>query len=341
MTNPKRRRKKKDEKSKSENHQGEPKGTKEKVSTKKPDSKAQAEKVVDPQKGGNEKSVATDEAPALDKPVPPEDYVAFCVAVKDQARDLPEFFIHHYHHIGIRRFYIMDDRSEKPLSTALKDYGIPSEWITFESQAQYDRAGGQSEQLSIYTRCLNLHRTKHTWMAFIDADEFIEMTAGNETLQDLLREFEKHEDIGALAMNWRMHTSSGLKTRPESARKAFVECNWDDEEHDGQGSHNRHVKSIVRMSKAQAPRGPHMWYLANGAKSVGEHMDPVTTEAWRWPITRNRIALHHYAGKSREEYEEKMLRGNAMDDPKTEAFWNSLEHDQPHVPCPEMAKYNP
>jgi hypothetical protein len=53
------------------------------------------------------------------------------------------------------------------------------------------------------------------------------------------------------------------------------------------------------------------------------------------------IALHHYAGKSREEYEQKMLRGNGMDDPKGEAFWNSLEYLLPHVNCTEMAKYDP
>ncbi|TVY48772.1 hypothetical protein LOCC1_G003364 [Lachnellula occidentalis] len=331
----------KDDKPNSKNHKGEQKDTEEKVATEIPDTKPQKEKVTDPQKADKQQKVDAAKATSLKKPVPPDDYVAFCVAVKDQATDLPEFFIHHYHHIGIRRFYIMDDRSKKPLSTALKDYGIPSKYITFESQAPYERAGGQSEQLAIYDRCVQNHGTEHTWMAFLDVDEFIEMTAGNETLQDLLHEFEKHEDIGALAMNWRMHTSSGLKTRPESARKAFVDCIWDDEEHGGQTSHNGHVKSIVRMSKAVTPKGPHLWELTDGAETVGEHMDPVTSLAWRWPITRNRIALHHYAGKSREEYEEKMLRGNAMDDPKTEEFWNSLEHESPQVPCPEMAKYDP
>ncbi|TVY43028.1 Glycosyltransferase family 92 protein [Lachnellula subtilissima] len=330
-----------DDKSNPENHKGEQKETKEQVPSEKADAKAQAEKETDPQKADEEQNVEADEATALDKPVPPADYVAFCVAVKNQAIDLPEFFIHHYHHIGIQRFYIMDDRSEKPLSTALEDYGIPEQYITFESQAPYDRTGNQTEQISIYKRCHQLHGSKHTWMAFIDIDEFIEMTAGNETLQDLLHEFEKHEDIGALAVNWRMHTSSGLETRPESNRKAFVDCIWDDSEHVGRDSHNKHVKSIVRMSKAVNPTGPHSWYLSDGAKTVGEHMDPVTTVAYRCPITRNRIALHHYAGKSRQEYEEKMLRGNAMDDPKTEDFWNSLEHVVPQVPCPEMAKYDP
>ncbi|KAK7940930.1 uncharacterized protein PG986_013317 [Apiospora aurea] len=32
--------------------------------------------------------------------------------------------------------------------------------------------------------------------------------------------------------------------------------------------------------------------------------------------------LHHYAVKSRQEYEEKILRSNAMSAPKGEGFWN-------------------
>lgn len=45
-----------------------------------------------------------------------DEYVAVCIAVKDVANDLVEFFVHHYHHMGIRRFYVMDDGSEPPLS---------------------------------------------------------------------------------------------------------------------------------------------------------------------------------------------------------------------------------
>ncbi|TVY81717.1 hypothetical protein LSUE1_G008863 [Lachnellula suecica] len=275
------------------------------------------------------------------KKVPPEDYVAICIAVKDQADDLREFFIHHYNHIGIRRFYVMDDNSDPPLSET-KDYGIPNEFITFDYQEKYHRWGGHREQMQIMRRCFRIWGDKHTWMAFIDVDEFIEMTAGNETLQDMLHEFEAHDDIGALAINWRMHTSSGHKTRPDSTRKAFIDCIWDGEDNDAGNDDNAHVKSIVRMTFAQDPMGPHTWYLTHG-NTYGEHYDqePKGLNAWRNPITRDRIALHHYAIKSREEYEAKMLRGNAMDDPKGEAFWNKLEHELPLVPCPEMAKYDP
>jgi len=275
-----------------------------------------------------------------DPEVPDDDYIALCLAVKDQADDLPEFFIHHYHHLGIRRFYIMDDRSTPPLSTVKEDWGIPSKYITFDEQDQYPRAGGNSEQMAIYSRCMEKWRSKHVWMGFIDTDEFIEMTSDNETLQEMLHGFQKRSNFGALAINWRMHTSSGHEERQESVRKAYVDCIWDDDENGGVASNNSHVKVIVRTSMANGPVGPHMWTLHRGF-TWGEHMDMVNSHAFRNPITRDRIAVHHYAGKSREEYIEKMLRGNAMDDPKGEGFWESLELGLPKVSCPEMAKYDP
>ncbi len=67
---------------------------------------------------------STGEASSEDK------YVAMRMAVKDQDLDLPEFFIHHYHHVGIRRFYIMDDGSDPPLSS-ITNYGVPNSVLTF------------------------------------------------------------------------------------------------------------------------------------------------------------------------------------------------------------------
>jgi hypothetical protein len=71
-------------------------------------------------KGGGSKSV----------PVDVNEDVAFCIATKDHPDDLVEFFVHHYHHHGIQRFYIMDDGSATPLSS-FKDYGIPRSHLSF------------------------------------------------------------------------------------------------------------------------------------------------------------------------------------------------------------------
>lgn len=60
-----------------------------------------------------------------------DEYLAVCLFAKNQAADMVEWFQHHYFEIGIRRFYVMDDGSDPPLSTYMDDYGIPPEAVDF------------------------------------------------------------------------------------------------------------------------------------------------------------------------------------------------------------------
>ncbi|KFY46305.1 hypothetical protein V495_02559 [Pseudogymnoascus sp. VKM F-4514 (FW-929)] len=120
--------------------------------------------------------------------------VAFCIATKDHPEDLVEFFVHHYHHHGIRRFYVMDDGSSSRLST-FNDYGIPREHVSFH---YFDEAAKViSMQTVIYSECIRLYGSKHKWMAFIDADEFVETIKPGETLLTILKEFDPIPTIGA------------------------------------------------------------------------------------------------------------------------------------------------
>lgn len=265
------------------------------------------------------------------------EYVAICMAVKDQSLDLPEFLVHHYYNIGIQRFYIMDDASDPPLSS-ITNYGIPNSALTFHYYNPADRVNAM--QLTIYNQCNEWYGKNHTWIAYFDADEFLEITAPNETLHSILKAFESDDTIGAVGVNWRTHTSSDLEKRPRSNRKSFTTCIYDDEEHNGEASDNKHVKSIVRTSKYTSAFGPHTFNLQEGAHWVGEDGEQVNHSAFRQPITRNRLSLHHYAVKSLQEYEAKINRSNAMGDPKGWDFWNHVK-DMPHVNCPEMAKYDP
>lgn len=111
--------------------------------------------------------------------------------------------------------------------------------------------------------------------------------------------------------------------------------------YDGSGTHNRHVKSIVKTSHAGGAINPHKFNLRPGTYTVGENGDHIDTEAFREPITRDRIGLHHYVIKSRQEFEEKMLRGNGMTQPKDEGLWDEFENKVPHVECREMVGYRP
>jgi hypothetical protein len=267
-----------------------------------------------------------------------EEYFALCVASKDQASELPEFLRHHYHHMNVTRFYIMDDRSDPPLSS-FKYPGIPRSALTFNHYTQDDagKVGLGLMQWWIYQECINLYKDNHTWMGFIDADEFFEVRT-NETMEGILRELGKNNHIGSLSANWRMHTSSGHIEPPESVREGFVSCIQTNYTVDDMSQDERHVKSIVRTDKFDGLHSAHMFKLKDGAIAVGEDGKVVSPgTAWRFPITRNRVVLHHYAIKSRREFQEKMDRWKG-DIPKGWWFWDHLE-GFPQVDCPEMARY--
>ena len=69
---------------------------------------------------------------------------------------------------------------------------------------------------------------KHTWMGFLDPDEFLEMT-GNETLSGFLHDWARNDTVGAIGVSWLVHSSAGLLTRPaEGPRKSFNRCIVDD-----------------------------------------------------------------------------------------------------------------
>ncbi|KFZ19351.1 hypothetical protein V501_00701 [Pseudogymnoascus sp. VKM F-4519 (FW-2642)] len=267
------------------------------------------------------------------------EHVAICLAIKDQYADLTEFLTHHYHHLGIRRFYLMDDGSSPVLATLNYSSFLDPKAIThrYYHPALHERY----QQLASYTDCLRLFGHKHKWIAFIDADEFL-YVSGNETLLDILKPYDDDDTVGAFGVNWQIHTSGGLLTRPPSARKGFTRCIEDqDPNHPiNVGTENEHIKVLVKAPLAIGPDSPHKFKLKPGVRTVGEDGDTVDRFAWRVPITRNRVSLHHYATRSREEYEAKISRGNGMGDPKGWDWWKHVEAIRTDE-CLELAVLEP
>jgi hypothetical protein len=271
---------------------------------------------------------------------PAEEYLAFCVAAKDQEKDLPEFLQHHYYHMNVSHFYIMDDRSEPPISSE-RDYGIPKTALTFKHYTAEESAAHRNGKMQwhIDDQCMQLYGSKHTWIGFIDVDEFFEVRT-TETMEDILRQLEQDKQVGALATNWKTHTSGGLLTRPDSVRESFTVCIDDDDNvrHVDIFPLDKHIKVIVQTSKYASVQSPHQMNLKDGAVTVGE--DGRTFQpggGQRIPITRNRVVLHHYAVKSRQEFEEKMARWKG-DIGRKWNFWDNI-HGVPSADCPEMRRY--
>lgn len=273
---------------------------------------------------------------------PTEDgYLAVCVAIQDQHEDLKEFLLHHYNHMNVSHFYIMDDRSDPPLST-FDDYPIPRSAITFNhyDEAQVSKRPPGFFQWWIYEECIRLYKDSHTWMGFIDIDEFLEIKT-SETFESILKSLEANEHVGALSVNWKVHTSADLLERPQSVRQNFTECM--DEQLDierGDKGIERHVKSFVKTQYFTGLISPHMFQLKDNAISVGE--DERTFQpgvAWRQPPTWDRIVLHHYAVKSKQEFQEKLDRWKG-EVPRNWEYWDMVHSGTPYH-CPEMTKFSP
>lgn len=79
-----------------------------------------------------------------------------------------------------------------------------------------------------------------------------------------------------------------------------------------------------------------MFNLLPGRVTVGENLDIVDSFAFRQPVTRDRISLHHYVLKSFEDYADKVTRSA-----KDWTFWDAIEYQSDHQACTQMLKYFP
>jgi hypothetical protein len=152
---------------------------------------------------------------------------------------------------------------------------------------------------------------------------------------------EIDEQVGELSINWKVYTSAGLLERPESVRQNFTECM--DEQLDikrgGKGI-NRHVKSFVKTQYFNGVLSPHRFKLKNKAISVGEDERKFKPGvAWRQPPTWDRIVLHHYAVKSKQEFQDKLDRWKG-EAPRNWEYRDAV-HSGTLYSCPEMTRFSP
>ncbi|KAL9134123.1 MAG: hypothetical protein Q9175_004694 [Cornicularia normoerica] len=278
-------------------------------------------------------------------PLPPaddEEYVSLCLAIKDQPSELDEFLVHHYYHHGIRRFYVMDDGSNPPLSYSINfgilPFAVPRSAVTFIYIPRVpDRP--QPFQHTIYADyCMKNFSERHTWMGFFDADEFLEMRR-EVTLLDWLHKWEKNDTVGGLSVNWIVHNSGGRRNRPQSdSRKAFGHCVVDGPDGKNANAENSHVKTFVKTALFDGVNSVHYMRTANGTVSVGENGDKC--EVKRLPITHDMWALHHYVVKSREQFLEKQQRGSPNNEHTAGVYWDIIEGADDYE-CPDLAAYVP
>ena len=269
----------------------------------------------------------------------PEGYVALCVVVKDQARDL-RYWVEYHRWLGVERFYVFDHNSTRPLLPVLADYARQGvvEYQYFAGRPRRLPSFTDSNQWRGYHSCIAQHAGRHAWLGMLDADEFVVFSPGTaarlggmggaadggaadggggaaHNLPLLLARLEA-QGAGALALNWVLFGSSGHKQRPKGGPlAAYTAC--------VPAAHpeSTHTKVIARTAALVDMGGtPHEVVLKAGARVVDADGRPTRcpkSDAARWATA----ALHHYVLKSRAEFAAKVARGSGAGNVKTWEYW--------------------
>jgi len=157
-------------------------------------------------------------------------------------------------------------------------------------------------QIAIYNKCLKQFGARHTFMAFIDTDEFIVVPpSGSGAVASIPTVLRNYEQYGAVVLNWKVFGSSGHVSRPAGGvlsqyHKCYPEI---------------HIKSVVQTSHTiSASDNPHHFVYKEGFFAVNE----AGKRADSWfsaPPSFEKLYINHYTVKSEEDFQSKMVRGSA------------------------------
>jgi hypothetical protein len=247
-----------------------------------------------------------------------------CLKFKDVARFLPEW-IEFHQIVGFEHFYLYNNNSSDDYREALAPYREEGTVTLYDWPET--PAFPKADQ-----HCLAHHRHEARWIAFLDDDEFLFPTRG----EDVRKVLRKYEPYPALAVHWFMFGSSGHLHRPDG----LVLENYLRRRE----SVTPIIKSIVNPRRVAAPANSHHWLYQNGHFAADESERPVKTSQ-SMPGTAEILRINHYWSKSREDGENKISRGPVdqwtVENPRSMELWHEFDRDMNQVEDREILRFVP
>jgi hypothetical protein len=227
---------------------------------------------------------------------PPPPTIALCAILRNEIRGVVEWLAH-YKALGFNDFLIYDNDSDDGTADLLRALAEAGELTLIH----WPHSVGERPQRLAYADARK--RATADWLAFFDADEFL-LLRQDADIGSFLRRFD--DSISAVAVSWVVFGSGGQQHwRPAPVTLRFVDALPPD------AKPNRQVKAIGRRTRL-AGTGIHRVEPA-----FGRYVTPSGQDAAFVGLTSVRqpdvtvAALHHYAVKSHQEFQEKRQRGHA------------------------------
>ncbi len=248
---------------------------------------------------------------------PPPITLSVCAIVKDEGPYLLEWLAHH-RLVGVQHFVIFDNGSTDGTGSLLA--GLARAGIL--DYVPWPNIPGVAAQRPAYIAGLARLAERSRWVAFIDADEFLNPLRG-ETVPDILKDYET---AAGLMVPWRLYGSNGHQDQTDDlvvrrfTRRARP-----------QDSRNNLVKTIVQartvlrpdIHTVQVSQGSlvdEFWQLGGSQGHPDNHAVPAA----------ERLVLNHYFTKSRAEWQHKRSRGRATEQVGSAAWRRPDDHFTAH-----------
>ena len=230
---------------------------------------------------------------------------AVCMNVRNEARDIAEWMAFHAE-VGFGTQIIFDNDS-----TDATRHIIQAAARTMDIRYHHWGQSNHTYQIDAYFTACHIYRHDFDWIAFLDSDEFLVLTAP-QPIGEFLVPFGP---FGGIAINWAIYGSNGHDSYPDGLlTETFTRRS------PAAFFPNRHIKSIVQPKAVMGCENPH-WFVLDApyCDAAGRPM------AWLENAGRFHHALsahepdyaqcriNHYFTRSRAHWIEKVRRGYPAD----------------------------
>lgn len=228
--------------------------------------------------------------------------LAVVAILKNEGHYLQEWLDYHLL-AGVDHFYLYDNDSIDNQAEVVKPY-------VEAGLVDYFYMPGIAMQYIAYNDAVKKFKFYCRYMAFIDLDEFIFPKTNRSVVEVADEILSPYMNAAGLAINWQIFGSNGQLKADYShgVLERFTQRalkNWTPN-----SKGNAHIKTVANPRRICFIAHSHFPIYFRGFYSVNENSE-IITRAFNNPVTVEKIALNHYYGKSREEFNLKHMRGRA------------------------------
>ncbi|KAL6745533.1 hypothetical protein V8C86DRAFT_2975436 [Haematococcus lacustris] len=258
-----------------------------------------------------------------------QQYSAICVVAKDENMYVREWLTYH-RCLGVDKVYLYDHNSTLPLRQGIEDL-IASGYVQYipytGSHVRYTHGFSSDLQRfqttiqgQVYKDCLARFSGRHTFMGFIDVDEFVAFhEPGLIDINSLLRRYEAY---GGLSLYWVLLGSSGhLQPPAAGVVPSYRQCL------PRRHKANTQFKTFVNTAFSPTMYSPHRASFAASVATaylVDENMRRIA-KGRNKNSTHGVAAVYHYATKSWADFEAKRRRGGGAGVTRPSQYLRTLD----------------